>query len=213
MPAEVINWEYRDPNWLLTDNGKVPGVRKNTTSNLRGLTRFSHDASKLEHVDKRDRQWLKLGFGVPTRAACMDIGNGAVYPEQYFPSRTRDITLESSLRRQGTNRSLALMGFNGPDGFASTCDTPVYGGFLLSDFTFNDGRAQLMSDYNTRFDKFRAVDDITPFTHAFAHGQSVFESIGDPTKQAVLSQNEIKALYPIIRSPGQTASKSAYSLH
>jgi hypothetical protein len=214
MPAELINWSYEEPTWLSSDKGKRPGVLKHTTQNLRGITNRFYDEDRTMASYRRDQQWKKLGFGVPAAdKSCLDIGNGpAVYPAQYYPGLRQDVKLESSLRRQGTTPSLNLMGFDGPEGFSSTCARPILGGELLSNYTFNDGRSQLMADYNTRFDKFRTVDDKVPFIHSFAHGQSVFESISDPTKQSVVTQNEIRNLYPVLKNPSHATAQSAYSL-
>ena len=211
MPTEVLNWNYEAPRWSSSDQGKRPGVLKNTTENMRGLTRRFYDEDRSVAAYRRDRQWTKLGFDVPSGSpACMNIGNGAVYPRQYYPSRPRDVKLESSLRRQGTNPSLATLGFDGPEGLSSACAAPMLGGPLLASYTINDGRSQLMADYDERRGRF--TFDESPFVHTLSSRQSIYESVADPTKQAFVSQNEIKSLYPVLHSPGQSAPKSAYSV-
>ena len=215
MPAEVLNWGYQDPDYIFSEAGRRSGVLKNTNNNVRGLTRGLYDESRASHSNQRDRQWLKLGFGVPAadESNCATVANGAIYNKQYYPSGKRAVQLESHLQRRGTNKSLVeLEGFNGPQGFGITCATSILGGPLLADFTFNDGRSTLNANYQDGFDRFRTVDDKAPFIHSFPYRQSVSESIGDPARQALLSQNEIRNLYPVLKNPGQSASKSAYAL-
>lgn len=211
MPSEVINWNLEPPAWL-TDEPRPVGVRRFTTSNIKGLTRSFYDDSRARQADRRDSLTAKRQFGIRHDPQCMDIGNGAVYPQQYAPGGQRRVKIESNLRRQGTNPSLVKQGFFGPPSISSKCKTSILGGPLLPEFSFQDGRAQLMEDYNAGFGRFRTGDDKTPFVHAIPHVQTVWESVSDPARQVTLTQNEIRNLYPVVQPPGHAAPRSAYAL-
>lgn len=211
MPYEVTNWDFRRPVSKVRPD--VAGSRKYSSANLEGLTRSFYDDTRGRDQNRRYRILQNLQFDVPSGGrACMLPANGNVFPVQYYPSTAMDIRVESNLRRQGTSESLSEEGFFGPKGRNTKCPGPAIDGPLLSDWSMNEGRSGLSEDYNRRMDKFRASDDVTPFIHSYPFRQSIFEAIADPGRTGAVSQNEIRALYPVLFNPGQSATQSAYAV-
>lgn len=209
MPYETVNWEFQRP--VSQRRPDQAAARKYSSANMEGLTRSFYDDTRGKDQNRRYRALDRLQFEIQEGGqTCLLPSNGNVFPVQYYPSTALDVRVESNLRRQGTSESLARDGFNGPSGRSTSCRGPAFDGPLLTDWSMNEGRSGLSEDYNRRMNKFRASDDITPFIHSYPHRQSIFEAIADPTRTGTVSQIEIRALYPVLFNPGQSATQSAY---
>ena len=208
---EVVNWDFKPP--ASAPRPDKMGARKYSTSNMPGLTRGLYDDTHERDDNRKYAALNRLTFGVPAGGrTCMQTGNGNVFPEQHYPSTAADVRVESNLRRQGTGPSLAVNGgYYGPKGRTTSCNDGNAPAALLSDWSMNGGRAALSEDYNREMDKFRTVNDTVPYMHSFAYRQSIFGAIADPVRTGVVSQIEIRSLYPVLFNPGQSATQSAYA--
>lgn len=201
---QVLNLDDagKPPKWVYSVAGKKDGVLKNTTSNVRALTRSMYDDTHAKFQNRKDHHYYALEFNVPAGwEPCLDVGNGpTIYPQIYAPSTPQDVTEESVLRYQGTPYALSALNakWGGAAHENKTCKRQnVLEGPLTPSFIINDGRKTLNDDLNYNMNPFRAQNDKASFMHSHLYRQSVDEIIGEPNRNQIITQLATRDLYHV----------------